>query len=203
VIGWFKGLFFHPAIARLSDDQFDHYAQQARARRGDAIWVVPLALGVLAAGAWLLLAGVLIEFVQSAGTLPAPAPQLQVVPGTPGPAQLFGGPATQVALVTPVSGAVRAWWGTNVVVALLIAAAVVALAYYALLLASIRALANRGGCPYCEFSLAGLAIGPDNAVTCPECGQRVYLHEHRIKREDIETGALAPLPGPGPRGAYR
>jgi hypothetical protein len=97
------------------------------------------------------------------------------------------------------------WLALNGFVALLVAIAIGAAARWWMLVKSIRRLINKAGCPYCEFSLVGLKV-KSGWVKCPECGQRVYIHDENITEEDLMTEAerFAPPPkvGAGEMGAY-
>lgn len=190
--GWITSTFFHPAIARLSDEQYDALVEQAKRKRGDAAWVLPLGAGVAALVGWLGFSALLIRIVRQVAAPGGPLTQIVTDPATG---------ASRVVTVWPGVPGTGQWWGGSVVVALLLALAAAALCRHALITRSVRSLVNRGGCPFCEFSLVGLKVDVDNAVVCPECGERVFLHEHRIKREDVEL-FRAPI-GAGPRGAHR
>jgi hypothetical protein len=159
----------------ISDQEYRKLRTKAIERRGDAAWVVPSLIGVAGAGFWMLTAVALNELY---GTLT----------GLSQAAVNAGGMVNiQVS---------RGWWGANAVVAVLICIAAYSLTRWILIARTIRLLINRSACPFCEFALFGLQVGPDNGVTCPECGERVYLHEHRIRREDVQ--ALKPLPAVSP-----
>ncbi len=97
------------------------------------------------------------------------------------------------------------WLMLNVFVGALVAVAVGAAARWWMLVRSIRRLLNKAGCPYCEFSMVGLRV-KQGWVRCPECGQRVYIHDLHLTEEDLMTDAerYAPPPevGAGEMGAY-
>lgn len=52
MIGFLNKLFAVPELSKYSDEQFDRLVIQAKVRRGDAIWVMPLLAGIGAAVAW-------------------------------------------------------------------------------------------------------------------------------------------------------
>jgi hypothetical protein len=113
--------------------------------------------------------------------------------------------AMQAAGSSPTGLALRGLGLANILAAVLIGVAVAVAVRWVLLVRSIRRIVNRAGCPFCEFSLVGLRV-QHGWVQCPECGQRVYLHEHRLSEEDILTDEERHKPiaglGAGPMGAY-
>lgn len=161
-----------PDLSKYSDEEYERLVWQAKARRGDALWVIPTGAGVLAAAVWVALAVLMQMGIMRMGPTVA-APSIMK----------FG-------LI-------------NAVVALAIAFALGGLVRWIMIVRSIRRIVNKAGCPYCEFSLVGLPVKL-GWVRCPECGQRVYLHEHRLTEEDLipEGGWYRPIEGAGPRGAY-
>lgn len=167
----FLGDIFHPPeLEKVSEEEYDRLVWQARYRRGDAIWVIPLLSGILAAAAWGGIAWLLtLSFRAFAG------------------GQL-------------ISQGLGRWVGVNIIVACLFFIAGVMLTRWTMIVRSIRIMLNRAACPFCDFSLVGLTIS-DGAVKCPECGQRVVLHEHRIHEADITIPR--PFDAAGERGAYR
>jgi len=169
----FSSLFSVPELAEYSDEEFDRLVWQAKLRRGDAVWVVPMAAGLLAAAAWMGFGALLTYGLKSAGS------------------GLVGAPF-------------KYWLLGNAFVALLTAIAAGACVRWVMIVRSVRRIINRAGCPFCEFSLVGLKV-QHGWVRCPECGQRVYLHEHKLTPEDLVTEAQkrAPLEGAGPMGALK
>lgn len=167
----FLGNLFHPSeLEKVSEEEYQRLVWQARYRRGDAIWVMPLGAGLAAAGVWIGFAWLL----------------------TWGFRVLAGGQM--------ISAGLKQWWGVNIIVACLFFVAAAMLTRWSMILTSIRIMLNRAACPFCDFSLVGLPIA-NGAVKCPECGETVFLHEHRIHEADIELHR--PVPGAGERGAYR
>ena len=157
----------YPEFDGYTDEQCRKLVLQARLRRGDAAWVMPLlaALGLMIA--WTVVGGgVLVLAAHAAGrSLPTPSSFMT-------PILVFQVPGFIVAYV----------WVRRV-----------------MLVRSIRRMVNRAVCPFCEFSLRGLPVKV-NAVVCPECGQRVQLSAHGIRKEDLDLDApdlFAPLPPPG------
>jgi hypothetical protein len=109
------------------------------------------------------------------------------------------------ALGTPLTGTLLQGWGAaNLLVCLLVWAAIAMTVRWMLIVRSVRRIINKAGCPFCEFSLVGLRV-QHGWVRCPECGQRVYLHEHRLTEDDLilDKDRYRPLPGAGPTGAFR
>ena len=100
--------------------------------------------------------------------------------------------------IGPTGAGLRVWGLANIFVAALIAGAVGTAVRWMLLVRSIRRIINKAACPFCEFSLVGLRV-EHGWVRCPECGQRVYLHEHRLTPDDLvpEHERNRPLPGIG------
>lgn len=105
--------------------------------------------------------------------------------------------------ILAASPSLREWAVGNLLVGVLISVAVAVAVRWYLLVRSIKRLINRAGCPFCEFSLVGLRI-EHGWVRCPECGQRVYLHEHRLSEEDILTDEerRKPIKGLEARGRW-
>src|SRR5690606_2252263 len=130
---------------------------QAKARRGDAMWIVPLgAVGLLllALGAGATLAGFVISGVRS---------------GSPG---FWGDPAVEAvyawALIIAGPGAVITW----IVVR------------RELIMRSVLRHLVKARCPYCTFNLAGLKVD-FGAVVCPECGERIVLADEGLTPDDL------------------
>jgi hypothetical protein len=171
MLGLLSNLF--PDLSKYSDEEYEKLVWQAKVRRGDAIWVVPLGVGLLAGGLWILAAVIMQLGIQRMGPTVGPPPML-------------------------------GWGVINGIVALSIAVAAAGTTRWVLIVRSIRRLVNKAGCPYCEFSLVGLRV-QSGWVRCPECGQRVALHEHRLTEDDLipEGGWYRPIDGAGPRGAYQ
>ncbi len=168
--------FLPPEIQRLSSDSYDRLHWQAKQRRGDAAWLVPMAIGFGAGVGWMFIASFMRTIVLAASK------------------------SSPMPLTGPLSNG-ASWVALNLVVAGLLTLAISVLVRHMMIMRSIRLLLNRAGCPYCDFSLYGLPISPTNSVVCPECGSEVFLHEHRIQREDVEPPKA--FGGAGPRGAYR
>lgn len=155
----------YPEFDGYSDEQCRKLVLQARLRRGDAAWVMPLLAAIGLMAAWTIFGGALLVLLASmAGrNLPSPAAFLT-------PIFLFEIPGFIVAYV----------WVRRL-----------------MLVRSIRRMVNRAVCPFCEFSLVGLPV-KINAVICPECGQKVQLTAHGIRREDLEVDALSTFAPPTP-----
>ena len=167
--------FSVPELGNYSEEEYERLVWQAKLRRGDAIWVIPAFVGVLAAAVWIGIGVAFALGMKASGSAPSGA-------------------------------ALRVWGLANIFVAILIGVAIGTAVRWMLLVRSIRRLINKAGCPFCEFSLVGLRI-EHGWVRCPECGQRVYLHEHRLSPDDLvpEHERNKPLPalGAGEMGAYR
>ncbi len=65
-----------------------------------------------------------------------------------------------------------------------------------LIIRSIRNNMERAKCPYCWFSLMGLPV-KEGTVQCPECGERMSLHELHLLPEDLQPPSR-PKPNPPP-----
>lgn len=165
-----------PEVDKYSDEQYERLIIQARIRRGDAIWVLPLGAGLLAAGMWMMVAIFLGKVV------------LTTAPGR----------------LAPIAMVNTRWLILNGVVMMVIFLAATIGVRWLLIVRSIRNILNRAGCPFCDFSLVGLKI-EHGRVKCPECGSSVFLHEHRLNADDLipESQKQAPLQGAGPLGAYQ
>ncbi len=185
-MSFLSSIFQIPELSSYSDDEYDKLVRQAKLRRGDAIWVIPGLAGALAGIAWISVGIAVMVAIKASNAAAAAA------------VSAAGG-------IPAASPSLREWAVGNLLVGVLIAvAAAVAVRWY-LLVRSIKRLINRAGCPFCEFSLVGLRV-EHGWVRCPECGQRVYLHEHRLSEEDILTDEQKRAPikglGAGPMGAY-
>jgi hypothetical protein len=182
-----------PSLEKLSDKERRRLIWQATAKRGDAIWVVPLMVAVLATAAWLVVGWRFMIIVNKAIGGPAAAPSPTAVA-----AAAFGGPAPAGTTLPPALRSILLGLGLIVFIfAWLISRRV-------MVLRTVRRLMNRVSCPACEFCLLGLK--PAGAyVTCPECGERINLYENNLTPEDLllESDRKKPLPGAGPYGAYK
>lgn len=168
-----SSIFADQELEGYSDEELAKLTWQAKVRRADAIWVIPLLVAIVAGVAWLFAAAFLTRGMQTVGTI----------------------------LSGPTFGR---WIAINGVVALTIACAAGALVRWRMLVTSIKRIVNKAGCPYCEFSLVGLRVN-HGWVQCPECGQRVYLFEHKLTPEDLvpESVKRRPPEGAGAMGAYK
>lgn len=154
-----------PEFDGYSDEQCRKLVLQARLRRGDAAWVMPLLVAIALMGAWTLVGGALLVLLASMAGRNLPS---------------FGSFLTPI-LLFEIPGFIVAYvWVRRI-----------------MLVRSIRRLINRAVCPFCEFSLVGLPVKV-NAVICPECGQKVQLTAHGIRREDLEVDAPDPFAPPKP-----
>ncbi len=160
----------YPEFDGYSDEQCRKLVLQARLRRGDAAWVIPLLAAIGLMGAWTIFGGGLLVLLAAMAGRSLPSPFVLVTP-----ILLFEVPGFIVGYV----------WIRRI-----------------MLVRSIRRLIHRAVCPFCEFSLRGLPV-KINTVICPECGQRVKLTAHGIRREDLDVDAPDPFatPTPPPRTA--
>lgn len=175
-------------LAGKSDAEIRRLLWRAAARRGDALWVVPLGLALGAAAAAALIGWQIARITAAALGVSATAPTAPPVgagaaatPGLP--------PSLRAALVVVTLGVFGLTW-------------VVVRRF--MVLRTVRRMLNRVACPFCGFSLVGLR--PSGAyVTCPECGERFDLYAHGLSREDLLTEAekRRPFAGAGRFGAYR
>jgi hypothetical protein len=159
-------------LRKYTEEEYEKLVWQAKARRGDALWVISGLVGLLAAAAWI-----------------GAAVLMQVGINKMGPT-----------VMTPSSIKLGL---INAIVAMCVAVAAGMAVRWIMIVRSIRLIVNKAGCPYCEFSLVGLRV-QNGWVRCPECGQRIYLHEHKLTEDDLipEGGWYRPIEGAGPRGAY-
>ncbi len=171
-----------PELSGYSDQEYDRLVAQAKLRRGDAIWVLPGLAGILAGIVWVGVGVGIMLAIKASNAAAVAAGSISIA-----------------------NTSIRGWVVGNICVGLLIAVAAAVSVRWLLLVRSIKRLINRAGCPFCEFSLVGLRVD-HGWVQCPECGQRVYLHEHRLTEEDILTDEQKRKPiaalGAGPMGAY-
>ena len=185
-MSFLSSIFHIPELSSYSDDEYDKLVRQAKLRRGDAIWVIPGLAGALAGIAWIGIGIAVMLAIKASNAAAAAA--MSAAGGIPA-----------------ASPSLRGWAVGNLLVGVLISVAVAVAVRWYLLVRSIKRLINRAGCPFCEFSLVGLRV-EHGWVRCPECGQRVYLHEHRLSEEDILTDEQKRKPiaglGAGPMGAY-
>lgn len=173
------------------DEQVRKLVRQAKFRRGDALWVMPLLAGLAAAAAWGVIGWGIIEMVMFYRQSAANAGNTT---GLPTPAV----PLPPMIVPIVVGCGILAF----------VAAAVIA--RYSMVVRSVRFLVNKAGCPYCRFSLVGLTpsakggTGAKPIVRCPECGQLVSLFDHGIVPQDLvpERERYRAYDGAGPMGAY-
>ncbi len=164
-----------PELDGYSDEECQRLVWQAKIRREDAMWILPLCAGAAALLVWAGIAGSVAVLLAS------------LWPAT------MSGPADAKIAVALGFGALIVWMAWVGTARLLI-------------LRSIRAMLNRAGCPYCDFSLIGLKVKA-GYVTCPECGSRVGLHEINLTAEDLAVKGrgggvpppVSPLARPGER----
>jgi hypothetical protein len=157
ITNWYRAW---PELNDYSEAECRSMMLRARVRRGDAMWVLPLAgVGVLA-----LLVGVFAS----------------VASGIVHRARVRSGAA---AWYWEDAGVHVVWAGSLVV--FLVMSVVVGVAIRRVLI--IRSVLNhleRARCPYCLFSLCGLVLEL-GAVTCPECGARIVLADEGLTPEDL------------------
>lgn len=165
----------YPELNDYSDEACERMIWAARARRADAMWVVPLAAII---GVNLVVAALTI--VTARVMLRAAAQRTA-----------SGGAAL------PIS--IPAVWmlslGVMVVVGLWIWVAV----RRVLIIRSVLNHLEKARCPYCLFSLTGLLLDL-GSVVCPECGQRIVLADEGWTPEDLKPRRSrrewAPAPEP-------
>lgn len=162
-----------PDVDHYSDEQYERLIIQAKLRRGDAIWVLPLAAGILAALIWTGVA-IGIDTVLSKTASPA----------------LVGVASSR-------------WYLLNGVVMLTIFLAAYFGVRWIMIVRSIRNILNRAGCPFCEFSLVGLRIqfGKVTCPECGSA-VFLHEHRLNPDDLIPETQRRTPFEGAGPSGAY-
>jgi hypothetical protein len=91
----------------------------------------------------------------------------------------------------------------NVTIAGMVTLVVGSIVRWKMVTSSIRRLMNRAACPYCEFSLVGLQV-ENGGVVCPECGERLLLHELGLSKDDLlpDTISMLPFDGAGKLGSF-
>jgi DNA-directed RNA polymerase subunit RPC12/RpoP len=147
-------------LGEYSDEECEQMMLEARARRADAMWFVPLVL---------IVAMVVVVAVTGAVTAWL-VHRARVNAGST--LAFWSDPDVRVifswAVVVVGPPAVAIWFFTR----------------RELIMRSVLNHLTRASCPYCRFSLAGLPI-EKGAVRCPECGQRIVLAEEGIKPDDL------------------
>lgn len=161
-----RNWFVAEEAEKLPPERYRQLREQALIRRGDAVWFIPLLWAVGCAAMWLAIARVLAILILAAQNAAAAAAP---VAGPPVPTSLG-----------------YVWTLSNLLAAGLLGAAVFLSVRWFLIVRSMRRLGNKCVCPYCEFSLIGLAVKQDR-VQCPECGESVRLSEHGLFAEDLMT----------------
>jgi hypothetical protein len=159
---------------KYSDTECLGLALQARVRRGDAAWVVPLGLALtlgLVVGAFGYMTSLLVIMSAGGGKTPVAGAVGGPVGMPPGTVPNVG-PLTKVLMTGVLAGVI----GTVILAFILI--------QREMLVRTMRKIIARALCPYCEFSLVGLAARRGE-LRCPECGNRVVLAEHRISEDDL------------------
>lgn len=194
---------------------------KALVQRGDAAWILPLLVAIVATGVWVLVGMEIARLATIASRGGATAPAAVVTTTAPGAAatstttgttaSTSGGnstaapagvivvtaaPAAPPTVLRPLRTVV---WGLGVIVFL----GAFVTTRRVLVVRTIKRLLNRTGCPFCEFNLIGLQpLG--TYITCPECGERFDLLQHGMKPDDlISAGQGRKFEGAGRFGAYK
>lgn len=150
----------YPELSEYSDEECEQMMLQARARRADAMWFLPL----------MLIVGMVVVVAVTAGVTAWLVHRARVNAGST--ISFWSDPDVRVVIswavvvVGPTAGGI--WFFTR----------------RELIMRSVLNHLTRASCPYCRFSLAGLRV-EKGAVRCPECGQRIVLAEEGIKPEDL------------------
>lgn len=183
---FWKDLFTVPDAERLPAGEYERLVLRAKGLRGDAAWVIPAACALGAVVLWTVFVLAVSDMLR--GALGA---------AWTGPLPVLGEPEPDLPTIRLV------WRAVTVAAGAAIAAAAYCAVSWALLIRTMRRLANRTGCPDCGFSLMGLKVEA-GVVVCPECGSRVVLAEHNLLPADLlpPRDARRPLAGAGPLGAY-
>lgn len=187
-----------PRVTRFyrAYSEFDKYSDveclglvvQARVRRGDAAWVVPLGLALsigLVVGAFGYMASLVVLTAAGGGKAPVAGASATTSPVMTGGMGVPAGTGTLAAGAPANIDALTKVLMTGVF-AVVIATVIVAfiLIQREMLVRTMRKIIARALCPFCEFSLVGL-IARSGRVCCPECGEEVVLSEHRISEDDL------------------
>jgi len=170
----FRYYMRQPGLTNLTEIEVEHLVELAKARREDALWVIPLLWTVVL---WACVMGPLILLLQIMRRASASSP-------------LNGGYGWSVSpLLASFIIALAA-------VGLLVASTVVWVwIRRALIMRSIRLLLSKSACPYCDFDLRGLRVADNAVVRCPECGEVILLKEHGMTRRDLSLDeGFTPLP---------
>jgi len=175
---------------------------QAVVKRGDAIWVVPALVAVVATVAWIVIGWQFMVIVNAAigggggvaTVTPAQVAAGAIPPATTTPSAIgtllpsLPAPLRSILLGLGLLVFIFAWIITRRI----------------MVLRTLKHLINRVVCPGCEFCLIGLkARGA--IVICPECGERIDLFQNGFTTDDLltETQKRRPFTGAGINGAYR
>ncbi len=152
----------------LDDLELEHLVFQAKDRRDDAVWILPL-LAVI--GAWVLVMGPVLSLVwMLLGSMTAT--------GGGGAGGTSGGfDPTSLAGVLAIGLVCAIGIGLSVVVWVWVRRW--------LIIRSMRHIIRKASCPYCGFDLRGLPVTDYRLVRCPECGESINLADHGLTKRDL------------------
>lgn len=164
-----------PEFDDLDDLELEHLVFQAKMRREDAIWILPL-LAVIAA--WI----VVLTPVASALWL-----FLSAASGATGfdPWSFAGASAIAFVSALAFSLSIVVWIAVRRL----------------LILRSMRRIRGKASCPYCAFDLRGLPVADYRLVRCPECGELLNLIDLGLTKRDLALGDGFTSP-PAPASGY-
>ena len=179
MLSWFDSLAHYrsqPELEGFEDFEIEHLVEQARGRREDALWVLPLAT---IAAMWLF---VMMPVILLARTFLQPRP----VAAVQGAAAATGGGGASVTK-TLEYGPFIAFGVIAITVILLLAATVFVWIWQRrlLIVRSIRRITNKASCPFCDFNLRGLPVTDNRLVRCPECGESIILEDLGLTKRDL------------------
>ena len=148
----------YPELNGYPDETCERMILAARARRGDAMWVVPLAAVLAVNSVVVALAFVAARVMSSAAAQPGARPPISI-PGL---------------------------WVGALVVMFFIGAWLWVAVRRVLIIRSVLLHMEKARCPYCHFSLRGLLVDYGRVV-CPECGQQILLADEGLTPDDLRT----------------
>lgn len=159
----------------FDDIELEHLIFQAKLRRDDAIWILPL-VSVIAL--WIFVFGPIASLAFILARSVATPMATGNAPGSPSTLSVGELIAIVLVAVFGLLATIAAWiiirrW---------------------LIIRSIRHIMSKASCPYCSFDLRGLPVAEQTLVRCPECGELIVLSDFGLSKRDLalDDGLGAP-----------